>query len=225
MNNEERLYQAIGEVDDELLERMERAMAEQPTGRADRNRNKGRLLWQAALSSVLIAAAALLLIFNDSLFHRDGNVTYTASGPVVDRAIGNESSSSVVTPGNGQIVYFDSVRRAFETNKDSRTKYFVAIDLFADEMPLNVGSFDTHRELKRLQELGLQVGYAESWTYQGEGGQVDYLYAAGLLTAEQLKNFPASSEYGYAFRFATNADGTPVTTENFVEAGSRTKIK
>lgn len=224
MNNEERLYQAIGEADDELLERMEQAMAAQSTGRADRNKGRRRI-WATGLASVLVAAAALLLIFNDSLFNRGNDPTYTASGPVVDRAIGNEPSSSVVTPGNGQIVYFDSVRRAFETNRDSRTKYFVAIDLFADEMPLNIGSFDTHRELKRLQELGLQVGYAESWTYQGEGGQVDYVYAAGLLTAEQLKNFPASSEYGYAFRFATNGDGTPVPAENFVEAESKAKIK
>jgi len=224
MNHEERLYQAIGEADDELLERMEQAMAAQPTGRADRNKHRRRI-WRTGLLSVLVAAAALLLIFNDSLFDRGTDPTYTASGPVVDRAIGNEPSSIAVTPGNGQTVYFDSVRRAFETNADPRTQYFVAIDLFADGMPLDVGSSDTNHELKRLQDLGLNVGYSESWTYQGEGEQVAYPYTAGLLTAEQLKNFPASSEYGYAFRFATNGDGTPVPAENGVQAESKVKIK
>lgn len=224
MNNGERLYQAIGEADDELLERMEQAMEAQPAGRADWHKRRRRI-WRTGLASVLVAAAALLLVFNDSLFNRESDPTYTASGPIVDRAMGDDLSSSVVTPGNGQIVHFDSVRRAFETNKDPRTQYFVAIDLFADGMPLNVGSFDTHRELKRLQDLGLHVGYAESWTYQGEGKQVAYPYVAGLLTADQLKNFPASSEYGYAFRFATNGDGTPVPAENGVQSESKVKIK
>lgn len=212
MNNGERLYQAIGEADDELLERMEQAMEAGQAGHSDLK--KRRRIWQTSVVSLLVAAAALLLIFNESLFNPGADPTYTASGPVIDRAIGNEPSSIAVTPGNGEIQYFESVRQAFETNTNPQTQYFVAIDLFAHAMPLEVNTAETVAELKRLQGLGLHVGYADAWVYQGAGEQVVHPYVAGLLTADQLKNFPASSEYGYAFRFATNGNGTPVSAEN-----------
>ena len=48
---------------------------------------------------------------------------------------------------------------------------------------------------------------------QDEDLIITWPIAVGLFTEEQIRNFPVNSEYGYAFRFPTNPDGTPVQIE------------
>ena len=48
---------------------------------------------------------------------------------------------------------------------------------------------------------------------QDEDLIITWPIAVGLFTEEQIRNFPVNSEYGYAFRFPTTPDGTPVQIE------------
>lgn len=231
--DEERLYRAIGEADDELLERLERVLAARQSADAGApdpqlsapraGRTKRRKRWSAVAAS-LVFAAAILWVVNGIPFDPGREAVYTASGPVVDRpadaAPGGPASGMTAAPRGGETVYDEDVRSAIDANVDPRTEYFVAIDIFANGVPLDAGSDGTKAELKRLRELGLNVGYAEAWTYAGAGERETYRYAAGFLTAEQLARLMPAQPYGYALRFAVNGDGSPVSAE----AGIRTDL-
>lgn len=223
MSKAEQLYEAIGEADDELLERLERVLALRQSANGEKASTatvgkKRRTLWSAAAASLIVAAAALLLVVNGGLFDLGKSAVYTASGPVVNRPAGDLPGGSApgmtAAPQNGETAYDEAVRAAIENNADPQTEYFVAIDLFAGGVPLEADSAEAKSELKRLRDLGLNVGYAEAWTYEGAGEQKPYRYAAGFLAARQLEQLRPSDAFGYALRFATNGDGTPVPSEN-----------
>ena len=57
------------------------------------------------------------------------------------------------------------------------------------------------------------MGYAKYWTYEGKGEQVDKTYVSGYFTSEELESFAANENYGYAFRFAVNGDGSAVSAD------------
>lgn len=141
-----------------------------------------------------------------------GQQIYKADGTVVSSFASN-SSSKYATPQNGTWFCFVEVKDALEKYAGENVTYFLAIDVFSNSKGLDVESEELTAELERLSELGYHVGYAEAWTYQGQGEQMPYTFAAGYFTAEELESFAASTDYGYAFHFAINGDGSPVSSE------------
>lgn len=129
-------------------------------------------------------------------------------------------SESYATPSNGETLYVRAVKMALDQYAGKDVKYFVAIDLFSNGTPLDTNSKEVQAEVKRLQELNYDVNVAKAWTYEGNAQKVDYTYVGAYLTADQLQHFKVNSNYGYAFQFASNGDGSPVTGQ----AGSITGV-
>ena len=66
----------------------------------------------------------------------------------------------------------------------------------------------TAGEIERLALLGYDVFMYETWSYAGSNHEKKSgTVAAGLLTWDQLLNFPASSLYGYMIDWVHNGDG------------------
>ena len=116
-------------------------------------------------------------------------------------------------PNNGEKTYFNEVTNALKEHDGQDVTYFLAIDIYANQTKLEDTSDRVKVELERLTKLGDRVGYSKCWTYQGNNEKVDILYVSGYFTEEQLENFPASENYGYTFRFATNGDGSSVSAD------------
>ena len=90
----------------------------------------------------------------------------------------------------------------------------MSVKLFENGASIDPQSAKGEAELKRLQSLGYEIGYAKVWTYEGNLQKAEYTYISGTFTAEQLKAFKASTGYGYAFDFALNGDGSPAASKN-----------
>ena len=64
-------------------------------------------------------------------------------------------------------------------------------------------------EYRRLQEAGVTLYETALWNYEGpEGVRVPCTEVTVALTAEELADFPASSDYGYMFYFPCNGDSS-----------------
>ena len=198
----ERLYSAIGAADDELLIRLEEAKKE-----------KRRINWRkwGALAACFCFVIIGVLIVN-SIYHTEQELS--AEGRVISSydMPGTSSSGSYVVPECGTWFYFVDVSAALEEYAGQEVTYLLAYYIFPKD-EAQITNNEMKAELERLTGLGYEVGYIEAWTYQGQGEQVYYNVAAGYFTAEQLENFPASSDYGYAFCFITNGDGSPVDVQ------------
>ncbi|WP_411344091.1 S-layer homology domain-containing protein [Paenibacillus sp. WLX1005] len=134
---------------------------------------------------------------------------------------GNNASSSYAAPANGKFFLTEGVQKAVEEHAaDQDAQYFVAINLFSKGTPLKSDSAQAKAELKRLKALGYNVDYNTAWTYEGNLQKVNYTYLAGYLTAAQLKQFKADTNYGYSFDFANNGDGSAVNAKNGAINGS-----
>ena len=134
-----------------------------------------------------------------------------ASDPVPQPNSGGMVSESYATPNNGEVLYVSGVKKALDQYAGKDVKYFVAIDLFSNGTPLETHSKEVQAEVKRLQGLNYDVNVTKAWTYEGNAQKVDYNYVSAYLTADQLQHFKADTNYGYAFQFASNGDGSPVT--------------
>ncbi|MDQ1236973.1 hypothetical protein QE450_004471 [Paenibacillus sp. SORGH_AS306] len=132
------------------------------------------------------------------------------SNPVTQPNNGSMVSESYATPTNGEKLYVRAVKMALDQHAGQDVKYFVAIDLFSNGTPLATNSKEVQAEVKRLQGLNYDIDFAKAWTYEGNLQKVDYTYVGAYLTADQLQQFKANTNYGYAFQFASNGDGSPV---------------
>ncbi|MEJ8305726.1 S-layer homology domain-containing protein [Saccharibacillus sacchari] len=124
------------------------------------------------------------------------------------------ASGSYASPANGKFFSTGSVNRAIEEKSGKAAKFQVSVTLFENGAPIDPQSAKGKAELKRLQSLGYEIGYAKAWTYAGNLQKAEYTYISGTFTAEQLQAFKASTAYGYAFDFASNGDGSAVTSQN-----------
>ncbi|MDO3411393.1 hypothetical protein QWJ34_16625 [Saccharibacillus sp. CPCC 101409] len=212
----DRLYRAIGRIDDDLLAEYEAAGVRPAAYRG--------LKRSGALAAA--SAAVLLALLLGGRLGEDVRETEQAQAPIVIASAEDASVSSIegsyMPPEDGSYFYFEAVRKALDKHAGENVNYFVEIDLFADGSRLAVSDPRTRAEVNRLNKLGLDVGYSTVWTYAGTTKKKDYVYVSGTFTEEKLRNFPAADEIGYAFRFAADKDGTPDENDS---AAKRIKIK
>lgn len=131
------------------------------------------------------------------------------------------ASGLYAAPENGEFFSTGSVKQALDEQVAPDTKVQVAVTLFENGTPIDVQSAKGAAELKRLQSLGYDIDYAQAWTYQGNLEKVEYTYISGVFTAEQLEAFQASANYGYAFDFAANGDGSAVSGKDGTVTGTK----
>lgn len=205
----ERLFEGITGIRDNLIEEA----AATPAKRRPWRR------WTAAAACVCLVLAGAVTVLRSStqneLVHdaQDGNRTLPAPQVVAGAGAGS-TESDYKAPEPGEFYCHLDLAAALEAYAGQDVRFFVGVDVFSAEEYLRAGNTELEAELERLRGLGLDVGYAQAWTYQGtEAEHVTYIYAAGCLTAETLQNFPVNPEYGYSFRFVHNGDGSAPTAE------------
>ena len=228
-----RLYKAIGDADEELLARCEEVQQKPQLALW-----KKTLMAAACICIVFFGmwiGYRFLPLFHLEAIHSGSeqeqeNAADTGNYVPSEKIVGSyeiigkngESigvSSCYAAPEPGEWIYEHNVSEAMNEYAGENVLFFVSIAVSSiDEERTNnrilePGSLEMTEELKRLTELGYQVGYAETWTYHGKDERFYYTYAAGYLTEEQLRNFEASEQYGYFFGFATDGDGKPVDAQ------------
>lgn len=197
--NSNQIYKAIGDADDKLLERSERKAVRRPVW----------IRWGAAAACLCLLAAGSV-----ALHGQRAPVSTETPSVVISSYASGQPGSIYAPPENGKTLFFTEVQAALDANTGKDATYFVSVDIYRDGVSLDPAGSEVQAELQRLSENGCQVGFATGWTYQGEDGEkADMSYAAGYFTAEQLERFPASADYGYAFSFATNGDGSAVSPD------------
>lgn len=227
-----RLYTAIGGADEELLARCEETRVKHVAVLW-----KKATVAAACLCVLTVAAFAgyrLLPIFNAP----DTGIGLSAESDVSASANSSETGKYVpskeiiqsyeekednvthsnlyAAPKTGQWIMESDISMALEEHGGEDVLYYVFFTLSTGESDLgeyeifDTGSPEMTAELERLSDLGYHVGYAETWTYRGEGEKVYYTYAAGYLTEDQLINFNSNEQYGYHFGFPTNGNSEPV---------------
>ena len=194
----ERIFEAIGNADEELLEHCDL--------------KKRKNIWNSLWVKWAAVAACMCLLAVGGLTFR--NLLIKESRPIIISSAPSGLTSGIyAAPENGETIFHTGVQAALDENGQKDILYFVAIDLFQNKTPLAPESDTAKEELKRLTDCGYKVGYATAWTYQDEWEKVELSYLAGYFTKEQLENFLTSPQFGYAFSFATNGDGSPVDAE------------
>lgn len=215
---DERLFQAIGQVDDVLLERLEAQMQAPNRSMTTKSTSWYRKRWGGIAAGLVATAAACILIFN-SIGEQLPSM-YTASGTVIDSYTSatlppsSSVSPSVASPQNGIVTLDNDLNKALNEHAGQQVTYFVAIDLYSNGSPLAANRTEARNEVERLQQADYKVGYAQSWTYQGDMQKVYQTYIAGYFTAEQLQQFTANPDYGYSLHFVFNGDGSPVSPDS-----------
>ncbi|MEW4372040.1 hypothetical protein [Paenibacillus kandeliae] len=217
---DERLFEAIGQVDDALLERLEAHMQahSQPLTARSRSISRQRKRWGGIAAVLVATVAACIFIFNS--IGQQLPSMYTASGTVIDSYTSDtlppssSVSPSMAAPQNGMLSLDNDLKLALNEHAQQSVTYFVAVDLYSNGSLLTVDSKQARSEVERLQQAHYKVGYSQSWTYRGNMQKVYQTYIAGYFTAEQLKQFAASPDYGYSLHFIFNGDGSPVSPDN-----------
>lgn len=197
----ELLYDGVTGIRDALIEEAAAVPAKRHTWRR----------WVAAAACVCLVLAGVTAALWSSAEH---DLVQTAPDTVLESPAASVIASYDKAPEPGEFFCHLDLKAALEAYAGQDVRFFVGIDLFSVASTLDTGGDAVETELERLRGLGLNVGYAQAWEYQGtEGEHVTYTYVAGCLTAEELQNFPASPDYGYAFRFVHNGDGSALAAE------------
>lgn len=212
----EKIFKSIGNVDDELLERYESSKK--------KNSSPHWRIWGG------LAAACFCVIAIGSVALRGTpdieNESYKSSGTVIENfQSGSMINDIYAAPENGKKVYFTEVTNALKEYAGKDVTYFLAVDIYANQIKLEDSSDEVKQELERLTKLGYQVGYSKYWTYQGNQEKVEIPYVSGYFTEKQLEDFAINEKYGYTFRFATNGDGGPVSADQGVVTDFNSEAK
>lgn len=193
----------LGDIRDDFV-----ARAHEPvrSRRAAPNRRR----WCAAACLCLVTATAVLLTahYLPLKDYKDGDTNYSPSQPITNYQIGVEACYKAPDPG--EYFCFVEVNAARKQYAGRNVKFLLEMDVFQNGEQVAAGSLGG--EFKRLAALGYDLRLV-NLQEQDEDLIITWPIAVGLFTEEQIRNFPVNSEYGYAFRFPTNPDGTPVQIE------------
>ncbi|MEY8357151.1 hypothetical protein AALB39_27940 [Lachnospiraceae bacterium 54-53] len=209
----ERLYQAIGNADNEIMDQYENSS----------KKTKPYRMKLGALAACLCLAVVGVLTMNGQFGTADQ--FYKASGIVIDSFPSDSVSGMYAAPDNGEKVYFTEVTNALQKYAGQNVTFFLRIDIFTNQAKLDEEIEAAKAELERLSQLGYHVGYSRLWTYEGEGKQVDKTYISGYFTGEELEKFAADENYGYMFSFAQNGDGSAVPADQGIITDFDSEVK
>lgn len=107
------------------------------------------------------------------------------------------------------------VEAAREHYKGKDAVFVLAIDIFSDEGEAT--EEQKAAEYKRLKELGYTFYEIETFSYEGEGVKMPESVLLVQMTDGELEAFTPSPEYGYAFRFVHNGDGSAIDFDDAVK--------
>lgn len=162
-------------------------------------------------------AACLVVVFAVVAVFTTGNNKKPSVSPsdtkiIIDSFKGDtDSSSCYVTPNPGEYYCFVDVDRVRKENKNENVDFLLGFDIFNGKSELT--EEEKEAEYQRLVKAGYRLYKATCWTYEGEGEKVEQNVVVGLFTESELADFDVNPDYGYAFRFVTNGDGSPVSID------------
>lgn len=194
----------LGDIRDDFI-----AQAHQPA-RACRSAAPVWRRWCAAACLCLVTATAVLLTarYLPLKDYKAGDTNYFPSQPLTNYQIGVEACYKAPDPG--EYFCFVEVNAARKQYAGRNVKFLLEMDVFQNGEQVAAGSLGG--EFKRLAALGYDLRLV-NLQEQDDDLIITWPIAVGLFTEEQIRNFPVNSEYGYAFCFPTNPDGTPVQIE------------
>lgn len=207
------------EIAEELFERREAYNA------AKKRKQRFVKRTAAALSCVCIAVLAAVTFGNNIHFGSDGvksqpgtsvpekeNHGGTETMTVTEYKAGAETLTDYKAPENGDFYCYKDVEAAREHYKGEDAVFVLGIDIFSDEAMAD--EEQKAAEYKRLKELGYTFYEIETFSFSGDGIKMPESVMLVQLTEGQLKAFEPSPEYGYAFRFVHNGDGSDINFGN-----------
>ncbi len=157
--------------------------------------------WSAAACLCLVTAAVLLAAHYLPLKGKaDGNFDDSNYSP--SQSITNYQYRA---PNPGEYFCFVEVDAARAQYAGREVRFLLTFDLFEDGHQITGAPI--WQEVSRLKDLGYDLRFTP---YIGADGNRTTSIVVGLFTEEQIQNFPANPTYGYAFRFPTHGDGTPI---------------
>lgn len=188
---------------------------------AERKRKQKKLAVTAlpVLAVLLIASAAIGLTRNakPSVQPTAGTTAQTEAATKEEEkerktvlTFDKELMSCYFTPAPGECIFLQAVTDAMEHYKHSDdVEYVLAFDVFSEK---SVATGDElQKEYQRLTEKGYKLYQCKQWEYQGENAEKVYSdIVVGVFTEEELNRFDGNPEYGYAFYFVRNGNGSPL---------------
>lgn len=162
------------------------------------------------LSAVLIIIMPLAAVYKTSHHSIDFD-----SITIVDSSKYNLDWGDYALPGPGGYIIACGVNDALMDSANDNSYFYVTLSFFPYIPKDKLSEFETRRfeietrEIRRLSALGLCVFYSDLWEYTGKDKtHIYYKSLTGLLTKEQLLDFPTSNECCYFFDWVTNGDSS-----------------
>ena len=203
------------EMANDVFERRDRYFAE-------RKRKQKKLAVTAlpVLAVLLIASSAIGLTRNAKPSVQPTAGTTAQTETAVKReekkrklvlSFSSGSQACYITPAPGTSLYFLELRATMDYYKHSDdVEYVLAFSIFPSGKSEITGD-ELQKEYQRLTEKGYKLYQCKQWEYQGENAEKVYSdIVVGVFTEEELNRFDGNPEYGYAFRFVTNGDSSPI---------------
>ena len=160
----------------------------------------------ACLCLIVTAMVAVPNLFSGDAVKDGSVISGFDSNSMVD--------TNYVTPKPGEYFCYIEVEEARKEYAGKDVTFLLSFDVFNSDGE-RMSNEELSEEYQRLADLGYKLYYVEDhWTYYGDN-QKEYIpVVVGFFTEEELSNFNASEQYGYAFHFETNGDGSSVSVNN-----------
>ena len=178
------------------------------TGEVKAVRRPVWMKWGAVAACLCLIVAAMVAVpnlFGDNAIKDETIISDFKSGSLVD--------TSYATPVPGEYFCFIEVNEARKEYAGKDVSLLLSFDVFnrdGEQMSIE----ELGEEYQRLSDLGYKLYYVvDHWTYYGVNQKEYSPVVVGLFTEDELTNFKASEQYGYAFHFETNGDGSSVSID------------
>lgn len=178
------------------------------TGEVKAVRRPVWMKWGAVAACLCLIVAAMVAVPN--LF---GNNVVKDGTIISDFKMNSTVDTYYARPVPGEYFCFIEVNEARKEYAGKDVSFLLSFDVFnSDGEQMSIE--ELNEEYQRLSDLGYKLYYVEDhWTYYGDNQKEYCPVVVGLFTEDELTNFKASEQYGYAFHFETNGDGSSVSID------------